>query len=281
MRLGKWGVNMTTSDLQAFVEGCLELGLNDFDHADIYGDYTEEANFGQVLKSNPKLRENMQITTKCGIKMKVDARPHHEIKSYDAGRSHIISSVEQSLVNLNTDYIDILLIHRPDYLMNPEEIAETIGKLKKEGKVKHFGVSNYSPSQFDLLNSYTPLVTNQIEVSILHLDPLTDGTLDQMMKHKVTPTAWSPYGGGAIFSKSDDLRINRIQETGTQLAMKHGCNMDDILLAWLLRHPSGIVPVLGTTKLSRVAAAKEATHIIMSKEEWYMLLEASRGHEVA
>jgi predicted oxidoreductase len=281
MRLGQWGVNMSTSELEAFTMGCLDLGLSDFDHADIYGNYSEEENFGKVLKKNPGLRSKMQITTKYGIKMKVPERPHHSVKSYDASGTHMRQSVEQSLINLSTDYIDVLLIHRPDWLLNPYDTAETIEQLKKEGKVLHFGVSNFSPSQFDLLNSYTPLITNQIEASILHLEPFTDGTLDQMMKHKIVPTAWSPFGGGEIFGAGKDPRIKKIQETAQKMAQEHNCGLDDILLAWLVKHPSSIVPVLGTTKLDRVASSLRALEINLSKEEWYILLEASRGIEVA
>ena len=153
MRLGTWGSQLSTTEYEKFIEGCLELGLVDFDHADIYGHYTTEEDFGNVLKSRKDLRDKMRITTKCGIKLISENRPNHKIKSYDLSAKHILESVDLSLSNLKTDYIDILLLHRPDYLFNPYEIAEAFATLKKEGKVLGFGVSNFTPSQFDLLYS--------------------------------------------------------------------------------------------------------------------------------
>ncbi|MEM8886409.1 MAG: aldo/keto reductase [Bacteroidota bacterium] len=280
MRLGIWGVNMSTDELEKYIDQCLELGLKDFDHADIYGHYTEEARFGQLIKRRPDLKSKIRVTTKCGIKMLADNRPSHKIKSYDSGQAHIIASTENSLKELGVDCLDLYLIHRPDYLMDPAEIAEAVERLKKAGKIKHFGVSNFTPSQFDLLNSYTPLATNQIEVSLLHLNALDDGSLDQCIKHKIAPTAWSPFGGGSIFSEKEDIRVKRIRKTAAELGEKHEASIDQILLAWLFRHPSGIVPIVGSSKIERIKSAVEAAHIKLSREEWYELLEASRGEEV-
>lgn len=280
MRLGAWGAKMNTANLQAFTEECLALGLRDFDHADIYGGYTTEDDFGQLLKQAPELRSKIQITTKCGIKMLSPNRPEHKIKSYDSGKEHILKSAENSLRALHTDYIDLLLIHRPDFLMNPYEIAEAFETLKHAGKVKYFGASNFTPSQFDLLNSCFPLVTNQIEISVMHLNAFTDGTLDQCMKQQIAPTAWSPLGGGALFSASADDRIQRIRAIALAMCERHDCQMDQLLLAWLMKHPSGIIPVLGTTKISRVKSALAAHDIELSREEWYELWQASTGAEV-
>lgn len=281
MRLGEWGADLSTKELQAFVEQCLEMGLNDFDHADIYGHYSTEAQFGAVLKQDNSLRDKVQITTKCGIKMLTPRRPNHKIKSYDSSPQHIISSIEQSLQELNTDYIDVLLLHRPDYLSNPEEIAVCIETLKEQGKIKEFGVSNYNQSQFDLLNSYTPLVTNQIEASLWHIDPLKDGVLDQCIKLGVKPTAWSPIGGGAIFSVEKTKQNQRIHMVASELADRYACGIDTILLAWLMKHPAGVIPVVGTSKIERISSALTATKIELSHEEWYELLQAATGEEVA
>jgi len=281
MRLGDWGAKMNTSQIESFIEGCLELGLTDFDHADIYGGYTTEADFGEVLKNRSGLKDQIKLITKCGIKMMSENRPQHHIKSYDLGAEHIRASVDQSLKSLNVDKIDLLLLHRPDLLIDPHEIATEFEELKKQGKVLQFGVSNFSPAQFDLLNSFTPLVTNQVEVSITHLDAFGDGTLDQSLTKGLRPMAWSPLGGGGIMGSSSDARINRIQATGSELAQKYNASLDQILLAWLLRHPAGIIPVLGTSKLNRVASALKSTEINLSREEWYQLLEASTGEEVA
>ena len=280
MRLGVWGVDMSTDQLEKYIDQCLELGLQDFDHADIYGHYTEEGRFGQVIRRRPDLKSKIRLTTKCGIKMLSDNRPSHKIKSYDSGKTHIIASAENSLKELGVDCMDLYLIHRPDYLMDPAELAEAVENLKKAGKIKHFGVSNFTPSQFDLLNSYTPLATNQIELSLLHLNALDDGILDQCKKHNISPTAWSPFGGGSIFSDKEDSRVQRIRKTASELGETHGASIDQILLAWLFRHPSGIVPIVGSSKIERIKSAAEAAQIQLSREEWYELLEASRGEEV-
>lgn len=280
MRLGTWGSQLSTAEYEEFIEGCLDLNLIDFDHADIYGHYTTEDDFGKVLKDRKDLRQQMRITTKCGIKLVSENRPEHTIKSYDLTAKHIEASVEKSLASLSTDYLDVLLLHRPDYLFDPYEIAEVFAKLKTAGKVLSFGVSNFSPSQFDLLNSLTPLITNQVEISLLHRDAFEDGTLDQCQKLKVIPSAWSPLGGGLLFKDSSDAKINAIQKTLKTLAKKYDAAADQILYAWLRKHPAGIIPVLGTSKLERIQAAQKALDITLTHEEWYMLWEAALGREI-
>ncbi|MEM8847074.1 MAG: aldo/keto reductase [Bacteroidota bacterium] len=280
MRLGTWGSQLSTSEYEKFIEGCLELGLKDFDHADIYGHYTTEEGFGNVLKSRKDLRDKMRITTKCGIKLISENRPNHTVKSYDLSAKHILESVDLSLKNLKTDYIDVLLLHRPDYLFNPNEIAEVFEKLKQSGKVLAFGVSNFSPSQFDLLHSITPLVTNQVEISILHRKAFEDGTLDQCQKHNIVPAAWSPLGGGSLFGKTTSPEMEAIKKVLDALGEKHGASHDQILYAWIRKHPAGIIPVLGTSKLERIQTAYKALDITLTHEEWYMLWEAALGREI-
>lgn len=281
MRLGSWGANFDTQQLARYIDECLDLGLVDFDHADIYGHYTEESRFGEVLKRRPDLVQKVRITTKCGIKLVTENRPSHKLKSYDSTAQHILASVDRSLTDLGVEQVELMLLHRPDSLMNPHEVAEAFEKIKAQGKVKYFGVSNYTTSQFEMLNAFTPLLTNQVEVSLLHLNALYDGTLDQSLRLGITPTAWSPFGGGAIFSTSEDTRIQRIQQVATAIGQTHGASMDQILLAWIYKHPSGIVPVIGSSKVSRIQSALEASKISLSHEEWYQLLEASTGEEVA
>ena len=278
MRLGEWGVKMNTQELEYFIDACIDLGFTDFDHADIYGHYTEENRFGEVMKRRPDLKSKLQITTKCGIRLITPNRPKHTVKSYDSTKEHILWSTENSLQELGVDHLDVLLLHRPDYLMHPQEVAEAITQLKFAGKVKTFGVSNFSPSQFELLHSLTPLVTNQVEISLLHRDTFEDGTLDQLLRHKITPTAWSPLGGGALFTKDADPKIKAALDT---IAEKHNATIDQILIAWLRKHPAGIIPVLGTTKIKRIEQAKAALSITLSHEEWYTLWEAAIGKEVA
>lgn len=281
MRLGEWGSKLSTKELEQFIDACLDMGFIDFDHADIYGHYTEEERFGRVIKSRPDLKSKVRITTKCGIRLVTGNRPKHTIKSYDSTAEHIILSAENSLKELGVDCLDVLLIHRPDYLMNPNEIANAFLKLKTTGKVKAFGVSNFTPSQFELLNSFTPLITNQVEISILRRNAFEDGTLDQCMRLGVQPSAWSPYGGGLIFTDSDSPNIQRIKKVVNELKESYKASFDQLLLAFLLKHPSGIIPVLGTTKIERIASAKQALDITLTYEDWYRLWEAAIGEEVA
>lgn len=280
MRLGEWGANFSLKELEYFVDQCIDMGIKDFDHADIYGGYTEEARFGQVLKKRPELRKKIQLTTKSGIKLVSPNRPNHRIKSYNSTKEHIISSAENSLKMLGTDYLDLFLIHRPDFLMAPQELAEAFEKLKIEGKVSYFGVSNFTASQFDMLNHFTPLVTNQIEVSLLHLNAFQDGTLDQCLKYDITPTAWSPLGGGSIFSKANTPKLIRIRNKAAEIAKRHDISLDQVLLAWLYKHPSGIIPVLGSSKIDRIKKALEARKATLTHEEWYELWQASTGEEI-
>jgi len=281
MKWGQWGWNYNTKEMLHLIEQSIEQGITTFDHADIYGDYTTEQDFGNALVQKPYLRQKMELVTKCSIKMKTPNRPQHRIKSYDTSREHILKSVENSLQQLQTDYIDLLLIHRPSPLMDPDEIAEAFTQLKDDGKVLYFGVSNFTTSQFDLLNSRFPLVTNQVEASILHLPPFLDGTFDQCLKHRIAPMAWSPLGGGSIFQENPDERSKRIRSVALKLGEKYdGKSMDQVLLAWLMQHPSRILPVIGTGRIERLKAAEEATQFKMTTEEWFMLWEASQGQEV-
>ncbi len=281
MRLGAWGANYKTKQWQQFIEDCLEIGVTTFDHADIYGDYTTEADFGKVLKANPALRDKLQIITKCGIRRVCDNRPQHRIKSYDSSAEHIIWSVENSLKKLHTDHIDLMLLHRPDWLMNPEEVATAFDKLQDSGKVSYFGVSNFKPSQVEMLEDCFPLVTNQVEISLLNRNSFEDGTLDQCLTYGIRPQAWSPMGGGKIFHAQDDQQVIRIQQAAAPLIKKYDAALDQILLAWLLKHPAKIQPILGTTKIERVRSAVKAIKIELTSAEWYGLWQAATGTTIA
>ncbi|KPB04972.1 aldo/keto reductase [Bacillus sp. CHD6a] len=279
-RLNDWGYSR--EEVVDFIENCLDLGVTSFDHADIYGNYTVEEKFGEALGLKPSLREKIEIVTKCGIKLISSNRPEHKIKYYDTSREHIIQSAERSLRNFQTDYIDVLLIHRPDPMMDPSEVAEAFTQLKREGKVKRFGVSNFAPSQFNLLNSYLeePLVTNQIEISATHLEHFEKGTIEQCQMDRISPMAWSPLGGGSIFSSTDD-NVSRVRSVLEKLQSETGANsMDQVLYAWLLTHPAKIIPIVGSGKLERVKSAVSALNIQLSKQQWFEILEASKGKEV-
>ena len=282
MKWGEWGHDFSAEQVLERIEHCLELGIHTFDHADIYGHYSTEALFGDALRHRPDLRERMVLVSKCGIHLVHERRPQLRLKSYDTSHAHLIAAAERSLKNLRTEYLDVLLIHRPSPLMHPDEISEAFHKLQRDGKVRLFGVSNFTPSQFQMLGSRFPLVTNQVEASLLHLDPFVDGTFDQALQHQFAPMAWSPLGGGAIFGTPRDERTRRIREKATEIGARHGdYQIDQVLLAWLMRHPARIIPVLGTGSKDRLTAAATATQLVLSREEWFELYEASRGREVA
>ena len=279
MRWGVWGENFTTNQYEQIIHQCLEIGLDIFDHADIYGHYTTEADFGHALKGNTSLRSQIKIITKCGINMLTPNRPGHSIKSYDTSASHITKSVEQSLQNFHTDYIDTLLIHRPDILMHVEEIAATITTLKNAGKIKSFGVSNFTTSQVELLNKYIPVEHHQVEISVTNLSAFDNGVLDQCQLENIEAQSWSPMGNG-IFTEHT-AKHTRILAEAENLAKTYDCSVNQILLAFLYAHPSQIVPVIGTTKFERIQDAAKAMEIELTREDFYKLWSASTGKEVA
>ncbi len=263
--------------ISACIPAALEVGITAFDHADIYGRYTIEENFGSVLKDNPGWRKEMQLVSKCGIKLLADNKPDHRIKHYDTSFQHIVTSAENSLRLLNTDYLDLLLIHRPDPLMQAEEVAKAFDYLQQSGKVRFFGVSNFTSSQIDLLQRYCiqPLVTNQIEVSLFKTDFLFDGTTDTMMRWKMGLMAWSPLGSGKYFS--DERLMNELNP----FAEKYEASIAQILLAWLLKHPSNIFPITGTTKPERLIEAYQSLFIDIDKQDWFAMLRLIKEKDVA
>lgn len=280
-RLAEW--DMSAEETVSLIEQCLELGITTFDHADIYGDYTCESLFGKALELDPTLRDKMQIVTKCGIKLLSSKFPERSVKHYDTSREHIIMSAEQSLNNLKTDFIDVLLIHRPDPYMNPEEVAEAFSILKQQGKVKYFGVSNFTPSQINMLQSYLdfPLVTNQVEISAMHVDTFQDGTIEHCLENRIAPMAWSPLAGGKIFSW-DHLDTAELRRVLTEVGEETGVDsVDKLMYAWLLNHPARIIPIVGSGKIERITAAAESVKIKLSREQWFKIWIASIGNDVA
>lgn len=280
MKWGQWGVKYSTVEYLQLIEDCIANKITSFDHADIYGDYTVEEEFGAALKQKPHLRQQMQLITKCGIRRFTTNRPEHNIHSYDTGRNHIVASAERSLKNLNTDFIDLLLIHRPDPLMDPHEIAEAFDQLKKEGKALHFGVSNFTPSQMEMMAKVWKVEFNQLEVSVIHLDPFHDGSLDKCIEYAIRPMSWGPLGSGKLHSDAPDERSRRILAVAKILAEKYDASVDQVLLAFVFKHPSKIIPVIGSTKIERLRSAYDAANINIEREEWFMLWRASKGHEV-
>lgn len=267
----------------SLIESSLEAGVTTFDEADIYGDYSSEELFGKALRLQPALREKMEIVTKCGIKLISGKRPDHGFKHYDTGQAHILRSAEHSLNVMHTDRIDLLLIHRPDPLMDPDEIAAAFTALKEQGKVLHFGVSNFTVRQWELLQSRLsfPLVTNQIEISLLHQTPFLDGSIDYCLQHRIAPMAWSPYAGGRLFDSKNIEQQVRLHKALHKVSQRHeDASIDQIALAWLYRHPARIVPIIGTGKPERVQSAAQAEKIKLSREDWFELWTAARGEEV-
>lgn len=276
MRWGIWGANHSEKQVINLIETCINEGLSTFDHADIYGDYTTEKLFGNALKMMKINRSEIQLISKCGIEMPCQDRDF-QIKSYNYSKDHILRSVDKSLEDLGTNHLDLLLLHRPSPLMNPQEIAETFNLLKGSGKVREFGVSNFSASQFDVIHSIFPLTTNQIEISINKTDAFYDGTLDQMMKNNLKPMAYSVLGN--YFTEKSDENV-RLKNVLKELCKKYNAEENQILLAFLLKHPSKIIPVIGTSRVEKIMEMKKSLSINLEREDWFRLLEAKKGQEV-
>lgn len=275
-RLMDW--NMSPVQLVSFIEEHLDLGITTVDHADIYGGYLCEAAFGEALKLAPALRSRMEIVTKCGIA--TTAKPEHALGHYITDRDHIVKSAEQSLVNLATDHIDLLLIHRPDPLMDADEVAEAFLNLHQSGKVRHFGVSNFTPAQFALLQSRLPftLATNQVEISPVHQPLLLDGTLDQLQQLRIRPMAWSCLGGGRLFN--DDAFQPLRDELSTIAQELNAESIEQVVYAWIMRLPSKPLPIIGSGKIERVRAAIAAEELQMTRQQWFRIRKAALGYDV-
>ncbi|MCA0971260.1 aldo/keto reductase family oxidoreductase [Halobacillus litoralis] len=279
-RLSDW--NQSKEDTLSLIEHNLERGITTFDHADIYGSYTCEALFGEALELKPSLRDKMEIVTKCGIVLPSENRPQHKTHHYNTSREHIVQSVENSLDNLKTDYIDTLLIHRPDPFMDGEEVAEAFTQLKKDGKVRYFGVSNFKDHQWDMLQSYLPfdLITNQIELSAYHLENFEDGTLNLCQEKRISPMAWSPLAGGQVFHAEDE-KAARLRDTLEKVQQETGADgIDQVLYAWLLNHPANIIPIIGSGKTERIDRAIASLDIKLNHDQWFEILQSSMGHDV-
>lgn len=276
MRWGIWGANHSVKEIQKLIDVCVEENITTFDHADIYGGHTTEELFGNAWKDMDLKRENLQFISKCGIVMNSDKKPS-ALKYYNYNKDYILNCVDESLSNLKTDYLDTLLLHRPSPLMNPEVIAEAFTVLKDVGKVREFGVSNFSVSQFELINQYVPLVTNQIEISVNEISSFENGILDQLMSKGLRPTAWSVMG--SYFSDQSDENI-RIKKVIVELCDKYNAEENQILLAFILKHPSKIIPVIGTSKAKTIITLSQTLQIDLDLEDWFRILESIRGKEV-
>lgn len=274
----------TPQQLNRYLNELVERGVTTMDHADIYGNYTCEGIFGEALKLSPQLRDEIEIVTKCGIAL--PSSPEQDIQGYryDHSKTHIQKAVDRSLQQLNVDYLDSLLIHRPSPLMDPHEVTEALKALVSEGKVRSFGVSNFNKSQYDLLSKCLVcdklhITINQLEVSPYTLDAIDNGVINYMYKDDVKIMSWSPMAGGKLFDLADE-KAARIMAIVSPLAQKYNVTTNGIIMAWLNKHPAAIMPVLGTHKIERIDDAIAGLKVALTDQEWFDIYTASLGHDI-
>lgn len=275
MTWGSWGKELSKNEMIDLMHHCIEFGLTTFDHADIYGSYSTEADFGKAYAESGIERENIQLVSKCGIQL--TRGRENKINHYQYDKDYIIWSAEESLRKLKTEYLDLLLLHRPSPLMEPFEIAEAISTLLESGKIKQFGVSNFTPSQVAMLEKAIPVSANQVEFSLTHKDPMYDGTFDDCIGNKRLAMAWSPLG--SLFRKKGK-KAKRIRKAMKPMMKKYAADESQLLLAWILKHPANIYPVIGTTNKKRIELSAQAAKMELELQDWFALLAASQGHDV-
>ena len=277
MNWGVWDKNLNTNEFTHLINLFIENGITTFDHADIYGGYTTEASFGKALSESKIDRKKIQLITKCGIQYVSENRPNNSIKHYEYSKDYIIWSAENSLKNLQTDYLDVFLLHRPSPLMQADEIAEAVSKLKADGKILSFGVSNFTSSQTELLRQKTEISFNQVQFSATHHEAMLDGSLDYMQVHNIKPMAWNPLG--TVFRENTDQTF-RLRQLLAKLVEKYRIGSDIILLAWIMQHPAGISPVAGTVNSGRIQQLMKAKSLVLDKQDWFAIWTESMGNRV-
>ena len=276
MRLPDW--KLSRKELLLYIHQLIDLGICAFDHADIYGNHTCELLFGKAIAQEPELRKKMQLISKCGIVLEQEKY----VKHYNLTKEHIIRSVETSLQNLKTDYLDYLLLHRPSPIMNPSEVAEAFHILHQQGKVNHFGVSNFTIVQIQYLQSFLdiPLAANQIELSPLQLLPFKDGSLNYLHQQQMQVMAWSPMAGGQVF-KSGEERAHRLRLALQSIADEMGvASLETLVYAWIMHHPASIIPIIGSGKITHAQQAVQAKDLRITDEQWFRIWQASNGERV-
>lgn len=275
MNWGIWDKKLSTSEMIHLINICIENKISTFDHADIYGSYTTEAEFGKAFTESKIAREKIQLISKCGIQLEGNRK--NTIKHYDYSKEYIIWSAENSLKNLQTDYLDVFLLHRPSPLMIADEIAEAVEKLKKDGKIIDFGLSNFTSSQTELIRQKTEINYNQIQFSATHHEAMLDGSFDYMQVHGIRPMSWNPLG--TVF-REDTEQTRRLKKVLAELVEKYGVGSDTILLAWILQHPAQVIPVAGTVNIARIQQFMKAVELKMDKQDWFAIWTESMGNEV-
>ncbi|AIQ15126.1 hypothetical protein PDUR_27110 [Paenibacillus durus] len=274
MRMNDW--KLSVKQVVEFIEWCIERGITTFDHADIYGgDHRNEALFGEALQLEPTLREKIQIVTKCDICVPNAKNPNVKTRFFNTDKQYVLAQVNESLDKLKCGYIDILLIHMFDLLVDPSELNETLQQLKDEGKVKYFGLSNHSPLEFDTLQKYTdvPFVTHQFMLHPLGIQNYHNGTMTHCLKEGISPMIWSPLAGGRIFNPTNAAEENMknvLENIRQELGLEH---IDEVVYKWIFRHASNPAIVLGTGNKERIERAiKSVDGVQMTREQWYKIL---------
>ena len=285
MIYGTWRLLDTTPTAQEInrrLNACLELGITTIDTAEIYGLYEVEQMLGAALALSPGLRDKLELVTKAGIYVPCSYHPNRRTAHYDATGVRLAKSLDKSLRLLGTDRIDLFLVHRPDWLTRAEDTAAGLNEAVRAGKIRAAGVSNYSAAQFDLLNAHMehPLATNQIEFHLLRPDPIDDGTLQQCEKLGVPPMAWSPLAGGRLLDPNNTAAQRLAAAAKSMSSRYHGASVEQLAYAWIMAHPSGPLPVIGTNKHERLQAAAQADGIALEREDWYALWEAAQGRQI-
>ncbi len=275
MTWGNWGKELSRNEFTDLLIHCMDNGITVFDHADIYGDYGNETAFGTAFSESGIPREDLQLISKCGIQM--TRGRDNRVKHYQYDSEYIIWSAEQSLKKLQTEYLDFFLLHRPSPLMIPDEVAQAVETLKSQGKIKRFGVSNFSPSQIRLLETAIPVEANQVAFSLTQTEAMENGVFDDCMVHNRMAMAWSPLGH---YFKEESAQTVRIKAVMEDLTEKYKADESQLLLAFILKHPALVYPVVGTTNKERLNAAIAATEITLELQDWFILLEAAKGTRV-
>lgn len=278
--MNEW--NLSSRARLSFLKEVTALGISTFDHADIYGNYSCEQLMGECLKLDPAFRNEIQIISKCGIKLLSDRFPRRKVKHYDYSYRYIISSVEQSLLNLNTDYLDVLLFHRPSPLFDAEEAARALEELHRSGKIRAAGLSNFLPGQWQLFEkSLTiPLVSNQIEISVLEHEHFDNGNIDFLQMKGIHPMAWSPLAHGRLFHDYDP-QATQTRQILQQIAFEKNLEeFETVAFAWLLHHPSGILPITGSSNIQHIENVVKALDVKLNTEDWFRIYSTARGLEV-
>lgn len=276
MNWGIWDKNLNPKEMENMIHICLENKISTFDHADIYGSYTTESTFGKAFASSKISRDKLQLISKCGIQL-ISENRSNSIKHYNYSKKYIIWSVENSLKNLQTDFLDLFLLHRPSPLMQVDEIAEAILKLKTEGKIIDFGLSNFTASQTELIRQKTEISYNQVQFSATHHEAMLDGSFDYMQIHNIRPMSWNPLG--TVF-REDIEQTRRLKKILVKLVEKYHVGSDTILLSWVLQHPAKAIPIAGTVNIARIQSLMKAVELQLEKEDWFAIWVESMGNDV-